>query len=127
MTTCLNQFSLKNMAYNPDLKYRLISKITICCDIDKNKLIDIIQFTFSQKSDLTVFGYNSKSQEFWAKKIIKNEFMLHVTLNIKSINSDNSKIIVTPIIGNDKEIKKLIIIITEMISLYKKFNYITRL
>ena len=74
-----------------------------------------------------MFGYNTKSQEFWGKKIVKNEFLLHVTLKIKSINSDNSKIIVTPIIGNDKEIKKLIIIITEMISLYKKFNYITRL
>jgi hypothetical protein len=127
MTTCLNQFNLKNMTYNPDLRYRLISKISICCDIDKNKLVDIIQFIFSQKSDLSVFGYNSKSQEFWAKKIIKNEFLLHVTLSIKSVSSEKSNIIVTPIIGNDKEIKKIILIITEMLRLYQKFNFITRL
>ena len=127
MTTCLNQFNLKNMPYNPDLRYRLISKISISCDIDKNKLIDIIQFIFSQKSDLSVFGYNTRSQEFWGKKIIKNEFLLHVTLSIKSVSSEKSNIIVTPIIGNDKEIKNIVLIIKEMICLYQKFNFITRL
>lgn len=127
MTTCLNQFNLKNMSYNQDLRYRLISKISICCDINKNKLIDIIQFIFSQKSDLSVFGYNTKSQEFWAKKIIKNEFLLHVTLSIKSNASENSNIIVTPIIGNDKEIKNLILNLKEMLNIYKSFNFITRL
>ena len=124
MTTCLNQFNLKNMTYNPDLRYRLISKISICCDIDKNKLSDIIQSSFTQKGDLSVFGYNTHYDEFWAKKIIKDEFLLHFTLTVKSIGYENSNIIITPIVGNDKEIKNLLSHIKETIYLYKCSNLI---
>ena len=100
------------------------SKISICCDIDKNKLSDIIQSSFTQKGDLSVFGYNTHCDEFWAKKIIKDEFLLHFTLTVKSIGYENSNIIITPIVGNDKEIKNLLSHIKETIYLYKCSNLI---
>jgi signal peptidase I len=124
MTACLIPFCLKKTTSRDALRYRIIPKISICCDIDKNKLSDLIQFTFIQKGDLSVFGYNTHSDEFWAKKIVKDEFLLHFTLNVKSIGYENSNIIVTPIIGNDKEIKNLILYIKETIELYKSSNFI---
>lgn len=127
MNACLIPFTLNNMTHKQEILYRIVPKKNIYCDIDKNKLADIIQFTFSQKSDLSVFGYNNKSQEFWGKKIIKNEFLLHITLTIKSVSSEKSNIIITSIIGNDKEIKNIISVIEDMINLYKKFNFITNL
>ena len=79
MTACLIPFSLKKITSRDSLRYRIIPKISICCDIDKNKLSDIIQSSLTQKGDLSVFGYNTHYDEFWAKKIIKDEFLLHAT------------------------------------------------
>jgi hypothetical protein len=124
MTACLIPFSLKKITSRDALRYRIIPKISICCDIDKNKLSDIIQSSFTQKGDLSVFGYNTHYDEFWAKKIIKDEFLLHFTLTVKSIGYDNSNIIITPIVGNDKEIKNLLSHIKETIYLYKCSNLI---
>ena len=124
MTACLIPFSLKKITSRDSLRYRIIPKISICCDIDKNKLSDIIQTSFTQKGDLSVFGYNTYSDEFWAKKIIKDEFLLHFTLTVKSIGHENSNIIITPIVGNDKEIKNLLSHIKETIYLYKCSNLI---
>jgi len=124
MTACLIPFSLKKITSRDSLRYRIIPKISICCDIDKNKLSDIIQSSFTQKGDLSVFGYNTHYDEFWAKKIIKDEFLLHFTLTVKSIGYENSNIIITPIVGNDKEIKNLLSHIKETIYLYKCSNLI---
>ena len=124
MTACLIPFSLKKITSRDSLRYRIIPKISICCDIDKNKLSDIIQTSFTQKGDLSVFGYNTHYDEFWAKKIIKDEFLLHFTLTVKSIGYENSNIIITPIVGNDKEIKNLLSHIKETIYLYKCSNLI---
>jgi hypothetical protein len=124
MTACLIPFCLKKTTSRDALRYRIIPKISICCDIDKNKLSDIIQFALIEKGDLSVFGYNTHYDEFWAKKIIKNEFLLHFTLTIKSNGYENSNIIINPIIGNDKEIKILISYIKETIDLYKNSNFI---
>ena len=124
MTACLIPFCLKKITSRDSLRYRIIPKISICCDIDKNKLSDIIQSSFTQKGDLSVFGYNTHYDEFWAKKIIKDEFLLHFTLTVKSIGYENSNIIITPIVGNDKEIKNLLSHIKETIYLYKCSNLI---
>jgi hypothetical protein len=124
MTACLIPFSIKNFNRKDIIRYRLIPKISISCDIDKNKLSDIIQFTFTQKGDLSVFGYNAQNKEFWAKKIIKDEFLLHFTLSINSLGHENSNIIVTPILGSDKEIRKLVSDIKEIINMYKNSNFI---
>ncbi len=124
MTACLHPINLKNLTRSHRFKYRFLSKISIHCEIDKNKLYDIIQFSLSQKGDLSVFGYNTTCQEFWAKKIIKDDFLLHFTLSINSLGYESSNIIVTPILGSDKEIKNLVHNIKDMINLYEKTNFI---
>ena len=124
MTACILPFSIKKISSRDILRYRIIPKISIFCDIDKNKLSDIIQFTLTQKGDFSVIGYNTHSEEFWAKKIVKDEFLLHFTLNIKREGYEKSNIIVHLIIGNDKEIKNLVSDIKEMINLYENSNFI---
>jgi hypothetical protein len=124
MIACLVPFSFKKISSRDALRYRIIPKISICCDIDKNKLSEIIQYTLIQKGDFSVIGYNTHSEEFWAKKIVKDEFILHFTLNIKTEGYEQSNIIVKPIIGNDKEIKNLVSEIKEMINLYESSNFI---
>jgi hypothetical protein len=124
MSACLHPINFKNLTRSHKFRYRFLSKISIHCDIDKNKLSDIIQYTFTQKGHLSVFGYNTHSEEFWAKKITNNEFMLHFTLSINSLGYENSNIIVTPIIGSDKEIKNLVHEIKEIINLYENSNFI---
>ena len=116
--------SLKKNTSRESFRYGIIPNISIYCDIDKSKLLDIIQFTFKQKGDFSVFGYNTNTEEFWAKKFIKNEFLLHFTLIIKSKDYENSNIIIKPIIGSDKEIKNLVSDIKEMINLYKNSDFI---
>ena len=74
MTACLIPFCLKKITSRDSLRYRIIPKISICCDIDKNKLSDIIQSSLTQKGDLSVFGYNTHCDEFWAKKLLKMNF-----------------------------------------------------
>lgn len=115
---------LKKHTSKKSLTYGIIPNISICCDIDKSKLLNIIQFTFTQKGYFSVFGYNTNNEEFWGKKYIKNEFILHFTLTIKSTDYENSNIIINPIIGSDEEIKKLVFDIKEMINLYKNSNFI---
>jgi len=124
MTACILPFSIKKISSRDILRYRIIPKISIYCDIDKNKLSDIIQLTFTQKGDFSVIGYDTNSEEFWAKKIVKDEFLLHFTLNIKREGYEKSNIIVKPIIGNDKEIKNLVSNIKEMINLHESSNFI---
>jgi hypothetical protein len=124
MTACILPFSIKKISSRDILRYRIIPRISIYCDIDKNKLSDIIQFTFTQKGDFSVIGYDTHSEEFWAKKIVKDEFLLHFTLNIKREGHEKSNIIVHPIIGSDKEINNLVSNIKEMINLHESSNFI---
>jgi hypothetical protein len=124
MTACLIPYNFKKTTSRDRLRYRIIPKISICCDIDKNKLSDIIQSSFIEKGDFSVFGYNTYSDEFWAKKNIKDTFLLHFTLTVQSIGYENSNIVIKPIIGSDTEIKNLLSHIKETIYLYKCSNFI---
>ena len=119
MTDCLiHTTSLKKNTSRDSLRNQIIAKIYICCDIDKNKLSDIIQASFTEKVDFNVFGYNTRYDEFWAKKFIKDECILYFTLTVKSIGYENSNIIITIKIGSDKEIKNLLSHIKETIYLF---------
>jgi len=122
MTTCLIPFSFDNADF---IQYRFVPKISINCDINRDILCEIIQFSFIHHNGISsVFGYNSSNDEYSIKKTIKNEFLLHVTLSIKSIDYENSTIIVKPLIGSDKEIKNFVCYIKEIVNLYKSTNFI---
>jgi hypothetical protein len=119
MPMCFKPFDMKS--FNPKKRinnYKCIHDIIIKCNIDKEYLIDVIQHTLADSLKLSVIGYNSITQEFCAKKIIKNMYLLHFTLSIKADGYKNSNIIISPSIGSENEIKNVINIITDIVSLF---------
>jgi len=114
----------KTKTYNRYVRARFTSEFTIACNINKNRLIQLIQFSFRNKGDLNVFGYNSKTDEYWAKKIVKNDIMLYFTLTIKPNSHLNSDIIINQIIGKNNEMQKFVFYLDETITLCKNSNFI---
>lgn len=119
MTACLLPYDITSESYNNN-KYRFsyIPKIAISCNINKTKLIDIIYYSLQKVSELTVFGFNKQYNEFWAKRIVKNNYLLHFTISIQSYGLENSNIVISPLVGNDKEIKMFVNKIKEFINLF---------
>jgi len=106
------------------IRAKFISEITISCDINKNRLIQLIQFSFRNKGDFNVFGYNSKTDEYWAKKIVKNDIILYFTLTIKPNSYLNTDIIINQIIGKNNEMQKFVFYLDETITLCKNSNFV---
>ena len=101
-----------------NLKFRYTSQICIPCEISKSELMEIIQFIFT-KYKFSAFGYNKKLDEFHGKKSVRNICILHFTLSIHSINNNLSKLVITPLAGNELEIKKIIFSINNTLQLYQ--------
>jgi len=106
------------------IRAKFTSEITISCDINKNRLIQLIQFSFRNKGDFNVFGYNSKTDEYWAKKIVKNDIILYFTLTIKPNSYLNTDIIINQIIGKNNEMQKFVFYLDETITLCKNSNFV---
>jgi hypothetical protein len=123
MTACFNPINLKN-SIRKNVSYRYIPNISIVCNINKNKIYDIIKFTFLDISELTVFGYNNYSEEFWGKKIIKNSYLLHFTIKIQSYGYEESALIISPLVGDDNEINMIVKSIHEMVELYQSSSFV---
>jgi hypothetical protein len=96
-----------------------IPEMMFKCNINRDKLIEIIKFTFTEKGRYNAFGFNKTTEEFWAKKIIKDKFLLHFTLNVKYRSSDTSDIIINLFVADDKELTKLLSIVESIIILYQ--------
>ena len=97
-----------------------IQEICIKCNIGKNKIFDIISYTLKKKGKFSAVGFNVTTQEFWAKKIKKDKFILHFTLNIKCSDFDTTRIVITPLVGDEKELQKLMQIINNTLQLYQQ-------
>lgn len=125
MNACLIPFNVdKSKSTKRYIRIKFVSEITISCNINKNKLMQLIQFSFRDKGDLTVFGYNSTKDEYWAKKIVKNEIILYFTLTIKSNSYVSSDIIINQIIGKNNEMLKFVCYLDETITIGKSSNFV---
>ena len=120
MTVCYKPMSLRNYSSREKKKFYYIDELCFKCNINSNKLLDIIRFTFTKKGEYTAFGFNTKTKEFWAKKIKKDKCLLHFTLTINYFDLETSNIIITPIVGDDKELSKLLNNISNILCLHQK-------
>jgi len=68
--------------------------------LNKYKLSYIIEKILIEYKKFTAFGYNRETEEFWAKIIKKNDYVLYFTISIEHINETNSKIIIQPLVGD---------------------------
>jgi hypothetical protein len=88
---------------NNQIKYKVLPIISINCDVDTNKLQDIIAFIFKHFCKLSIYGYNATTNEFWGKKI-KKECILHFTLQIINNENNTSSIIINTIFEKNNEL-----------------------
>ena len=124
MTVCFNPMNISNSSSIRDTRekrsFHYIQELTFSCNINDNKLLDIIRFTFTKKGDYTAFGFNNKNKEFWAKKIKKGKCSLHFTLNVNFIDLEISSIIITPLVADEKELSELLSSISNILYLHQK-------
>ena len=120
MTACYKPISFNNSSYREKKTFDYIDELCFKFKINSNKLLDIIRFTFTKKGEYTAFGFNTKTKEFWAKKIKKNKCLLYFTLTINYFDLETSNIIITPIVSDEKELSNLFTSITNILFLYQK-------
>jgi len=102
------------------VRFRYIQPITIVCNINIEHLYEVIENNLKYNECLNVYGFNKKSKEFWGKQIIKSVNKLHFNLSIHKKDYLQSYIIITPVVGTDAEIEKLLTNITSFIRLFEK-------
>jgi hypothetical protein len=124
MSTCLSPIILKALTCKENVFIKYIPTINIYCNINKNKIVDIIKYTLLESCNLSMFGYNNRTDEFWGKKIKNNNYLIHFTLEIKYIDNNNSFIVISPFIGDNNEIIKIVSNINQIISLHNPKYYI---
>ena len=120
MSVCFQPINLKTFSLSDNFKFHYISDLVINCNINRDTLLEVIQFTFAEKCGFNTFGYNIRSQEFSAKKIIKNKFLLHFTINVESCDMNSSKIIITPFVADVNELTKTLNTIYDIVNLYQE-------
>jgi hypothetical protein len=121
MTVCFLPFEQTNMKHKMEkVKFRYIQPITIICNVNIEYLYEIIEKNLEYNDGLNVYGFNKKTQEFWGKKIIKSVNKLHFNLSIHKKDYSQSYITITPIVGTNLEIEKLLANITSFIRLFEK-------
>jgi hypothetical protein len=119
MSVCLSPINLKTFKTREKMTYKYIPNIMIYAAINNYKLLEIIKHTFLEYCNLSVFGYNNRTNEFWAKKFKNSDYLLYFTLTIKSIDYNNSFIVICPLVGSNSEIEKLVKKINQILSLYQ--------
>jgi hypothetical protein len=124
MTVCFNPMKVSNSSSIRDIRekrsFNYIQALSFSCNINSDKLLDIIRFTFTKKGDYNAFGFNNKNKEFWAKKIKRSKCSLHFTLTVNFIDLEISSITVTPIVANEKELSELLTVISNILYLHQK-------
>jgi hypothetical protein len=118
MAVCFTPYNVKTFSPRNKINYKYIPDIKFYCNISKDLLTDIISFMLAGYLELSVIGYNKRTEEFWAKKFIDNIYLLNFTLSIKSYECERSEMIIKCSVGNENEINNLISKITDMLKLY---------
>ena len=118
MSVCFKPCCFSSLTGREILPFMYVKGLNIICNIGEDKLIDILHHILREKCNLNAFGFNKKDYEFWGKKFKKDKFSLHLTIKIKHIEPNWSIIIITPLVGNEKDYTKLICTIKDIINLH---------
>lgn len=101
-------------------KYRYIKPLKITCNVSIEILFEIFQKCLNKITEINIYGFNPRTNEYWLKKINKCESKLHFNITIIKKDKLSSFIIITPILGTDSDINMLIIKIINMLKIYDK-------
>jgi hypothetical protein len=68
MVVCFTPYNVKTFNTRQKICYDYIHDIKFKYNISKPLLTDIVSFVLARYLELSVIGYNSRTDEFWAKK-----------------------------------------------------------
>ena len=102
------------------LYFRYIQPITIICNINCLILNDLVFNILANDCDLNIYGFNRINGEYWGKKSEKSVTKMHFTLTIYKKDYITSYITISPIVGNESEIQKIMFIFVKILKLYEK-------
>jgi hypothetical protein len=99
-------------------KYRYIKPCKFTCNVKIENLYEILQKGLKKISEINIYGFNSKTNEYWLKNINKCESKLYFKISIIEKEKTSSYIIITPILGTDTDINILTIKIINLLKIY---------
>jgi len=77
---------------------------------------------------MKVSGYNKKEDQFWSKKLNwKCECIVFLIIAVQSLDYHSSQVIVTPVLGKEKEIALFITNFKEALQDYKEIPFVKQL
>jgi len=101
-------------------KYRYIKPLQFSCNVSLESLYEIFQKCLNKFTEINICGFNSRTNEYWLKKINKCESNLHFNISIIKKTKTSSFIIITPILGTDNDINILTTRILNLLKIYDK-------
>lgn len=120
MTVCFLPINSEKLVTDrKKLLYRYIKPIKITCNIKKDMLYELIYDFLKEICEINIFGFNKSTNEYWCKNV-KKSVTLHFTITIIKCDNSSSCITITPILGRDNEIKKILLKIVNLLNLYDK-------
>jgi hypothetical protein len=106
---------------NKDLlsaKYRYIKPLNLSCNVKIENLNEILQKGIKKFTEINIYGFNTKTNEYWLKNMNKYESKLYFKITIIKKEKILSMIIITPIIGSNSDINILTIKIINLLKIY---------
>jgi hypothetical protein len=106
---------------NKDLlsaKYRYIKPLNLSCNVKIENLNEILQKGIKKFTEINIYGFNTKTNEYWLKNMNKYESKLYFKITIIKKEKFLSMIIITPIIGTNSDINILTMKIINLLKIY---------
>jgi len=106
---------------NKDLfsaKYRYIKPLNLSCNVKIENLNEILQKGIKKFTEINIYGFNTKTNEYWLKNMNKYESKLYFKISIIKKEKFLSMIIITPIIGTNSDINILTMKIINLLKIY---------
>jgi hypothetical protein len=122
-------FSNKNRSdkYNSNNYDKKLKQHIIFCEINKDRLNQMINYIFIDFCKLSVYGYDSHIDEYWGKKMFANRSLLHFNFSINYHNDKSSVILISPISGDIIDINELVAKVKESFEFYSSPKFIKSL
>jgi hypothetical protein len=103
-----------------NLFFSIVYNKQISINLNKKKLNEIIGVLLSSGFNLNTYGYNSGDNEYWGKKINKEECYLYFNIKIYETNMSVCKILISSLIGSYKEFNNFVNAFYKRIYAYNK-------
>ena len=107
-----------NKMQSEKAKFRYITPFVFSCNISHEMVTELLINLMMKYDDVNVFGCNKSKNEIWGKKISKTKNSFHIILSICKKGNTHSTITITPMVGEDAQIKKFLLKIIDVIKLY---------